>query len=301
MAIELEAEIISEPKTRTAELHLLELLELRGFAASIPGKLVRHQHNKYPVVELLRNGWLDLYQSYQGRDVFKGCRQIVSLYGLTGTRAMFHGVYRVNGVRPASEGEVLADCPWSFAWNKIANHFYELERDTRFDEFKDRIVVEWGRGARSWVQNMDRVKPIIEISAPRRTLPPFEDYLEFSLSFSQLRSLFENEDAHREWRSRLSAVAGVYLILVESTGDLYVGSACGAQGIWGRWRDYANTGHGGNVKLRELVESKVNCPEAFRFSILQILPKTMAKDEVISRECIYKNKLGSRATGLNRN
>jgi hypothetical protein len=262
---------------------------------------VRHQHDEYPVSELLRNGWLDLYQRYQVRDVVKGCRQIVSLTGRTGTRAMFHGGSRVNGVRPATEGEVRADCPWSFEWHRTANHFYDLDRDGRFDEFQGRVVVNWGGATRSWVQRLSKTKPIIEIIAAGRKLPPFEDYLEFSLSFSQLRSLFENEDAHREWRSRLSAVGGIYLILAESTGDLYVGSATGADGIWGRWRQYAHTGHGGNVMLRQLVETNEDYPDCFRFSVLQIVPKTMAREDVIRRETSYKSKLGSRAAGLNSN
>jgi hypothetical protein len=35
--------------------------------------------------------------------------------------------------------------------------------------------------------------------------------------------------------------------------------------------------------------------------VLQILPKTMARDEVVRREALYKHKLGTRATGLNLN
>jgi hypothetical protein len=39
----------------------------------------------------------------------------------------------------------------------------------------------------------------------------------------------------------------------------------------------------------------------FRFSLLQIVPKTMARDEVIKRETRHKLKLGTRAVGLNSN
>ena len=34
----------------------------------------------------------------------------------------------------------------------------------------------------------------------------------------------------------LSNVAGVYVIADQATGKLYVGSATGDEGIWGRWR-----------------------------------------------------------------
>jgi hypothetical protein len=125
--------------------------------------------------------------------------------------------------------------------------------------------------------------------------------LEFSLTFSQLRDLFANEEAHREWRARLTAVAGIYLILAEPSGSLYVGSAAGEGGVWERWRQYATTGHGGNVALRELIERDPAYPERFRFSLLHVLPKTMARSELLRRESLYKIKLGSRAQGLNLN
>jgi hypothetical protein len=131
--------------------------------------------------------------------------------------------------------------------------------------------------------------------------PPFRDYLEFTLTHAELVDLYHHEDLNREWRSRLAAVAGVYLILATSTGAQYVGSAHGSKGIWGRWAAYAKNGHGGNLLLKKLVARDHAYPEAFSYSILQILPKTLARSEVLYRERFYKEKLGSRATGLNGN
>jgi hypothetical protein len=125
--------------------------------------------------------------------------------------------------------------------------------------------------------------------------------LEFDLSYDELTELYRNEDAHREWRSRLSAVAGVYLILAETTGQLYVGSASGAEGIWGRWREYAKTGHGNNQSLKALISPDGPYPSAFRFSILQIVPKSMTREDVVERETRLKAKLGCLAHGLNLN
>ena len=116
-----------------------------------------------------------------------------------------------------------------------------------------------------------------------------------------MKTMFANEEAHRDWRIHLSAVAGIYLIVAEGTGNLYVGSAYGEGGIWGRWRNYARSGDGGDVRLRELIESDSSYPQQFRFSVLQTLPKTMAREEVISREVAYKHKLGKRAACLNGN
>jgi hypothetical protein len=68
-----------------------------------------------------------------------------------------------------------------------------------------------------------------------------------------------------------------------------------------RWRESAKSGHGGNALLRDLIRLDLSYPERFRFSMLQILPKTMSRDEVLRREALYKTKRGTRAKGLNLN
>ena len=146
-----------------------------------------------------------------------------------------------------------------------------------------------------------RSKPIIEIFPPGRCIQPFADYLDFSLTHAELNELFLNPAAHRDWHASLSAVAGVYLILAETTGHQYVGSAYGLDGIWGRWQQYAANGHGNNKLLRDLIQNDPAYPNAFRYSLLQVLPKTLKDSEVVRWETQYKIKLGSRATGLNAN
>jgi len=281
-------------------LGLIDILRIFGFDCNRRSKLVRHQDRRYPIEELRRHRWLELYQSYQSRTVFQDAEQIVSFCALPGARACFYGVYEIRGKRPGAQGEVLDACDWSSEWRDKAAVFYELERDPRFDELRDRLIIDWGPGMRSWVQNLSN-KPVLELLPPGRKLQPFDDYLEFTLTFAQLRDLFDNERAHRDWQASLSAVAGVYLILAERSGAQYVGSAYGQGGIWERWRQYARSGHGGNVKLKQLIEGDPAYPEGFRFSLLQILPKTMTQQEVLQWETLYKKKLGSRATGLNVN
>jgi hypothetical protein len=279
---------------------LIDILKIGGFDESLSTKLVRHQDHRYP--GLRQHDWLELYQSYQSKPRFHSAKQIVSFYGLPGTRAEFYGVYKVLGWRPASEGRTVASCKPSLRWNRESQFFYNLERDTRFDDLRDRLIIDWGAGALAWVQKLSN-KAVLEILEPGRKLGPFSDYLEFNLTYAELKDLFSNEEAHRDWKTALSAVAGVYLVLAQGSGDLYVGSASGDEGIWGRWRDYAQSrdGDGGNEKLRALVAEDNRCPGSFRFSVLQILPKSMARDEVLKREARYKDKLGSRATGLNLN
>lgn len=282
------------------DLGILDLLRLAGFKAEDGDRIVRHQDDRYPVSELLALDLLEVYQAYQSRPVFHKARHVVSLTGLDGTRAKFVGVFRNHGWRDSADGPSLTTHPLEDRWRSETKFFYRLERMAGFEAFEDRVIVEWGRGALAWCQRLSN-KPVLEISPPGRRLPPFRDYLEFSLSYDELVDLYRNEDAHPEWRSHLSAVAGVYLILADTSGELYVGSATGAEGIWGRWRDYAKTGHGNSKSLKALVTSDPRYPKAFRFSVLQILPKSMSREDVVEREVRFKAKLGSLAHGLNLN
>ena len=296
-------EIDVVPSTDSAEpsihLGLIDLLGLAGFNPDPEDRLVRHQHQQYPVDQLISTNLLEVYQAYQARPLFHKSKHVVVLTGEAGTQARFYGVYEVAGWRGATSKEPITDSDWEEEWREQCEFFYELNRLPGFGHLEGRVVVDWGRGALAWCQKV-RNKSVLEVKRPGRILPPFSDYLEFSISYQELQALFDDEAAHPEWRSQLSAVAGVYLILAETTGELYVGSAVGTEGIWGRWRDYARNGHGGNKSLKGLVESD-DYPKAFRFSILQIVPKSMSQEDVIQCETSFKAKLGSRAHGLNLN
>ena len=91
------------------------------------------------------------------------------------------------------------------------------------------------------------------------------------------------------------------MIVDRENGKQYVGSAYGSGGLLSRWTCYIDTYHGHNKELKELI---CNYPEryhSFQFSILQILPKTLTADEVISIESRYKKKLLSKEFGMNAN
>jgi len=116
-----------------------------------------------------------------------------------------------------------------------------------------------------------------------------------------LTRLYDNQAANKLWINKLSAVNGIYLILDKATGNQYVGKASGRDGIWGRWKEYAQTKHGGNKKLEQMISDNPRCFESFSYSILQTLPSNLSEDEVNRYESLYKEKLGSRAHGLNLN
>ncbi|HRJ80232.1 MAG TPA: GIY-YIG nuclease family protein, partial [Cyclobacteriaceae bacterium] len=123
---------------------------------------------------------------------------------------------------------------------------------------------------------------------------------DFILNFDELKEIVTN--GYGDWKRMLSGAKGIYLISDTKTGKLYVGSAYGEDGIWGRWNSYVSTnGHGGNKQLKELIAKKADYAKNFQFSVLMILPKTITADQAIEKERLFKNKLGTNSFGLNSN
>ena len=280
----------------TKSLGIVDLLKLRGFDTTRPAKLVRLSSPNCDLDDLIRRGWLDFWQATQIRPVFDRCERIVSFVGTERTKARLVGVYRVRKL-DAREKPRPSGFPPEL---DTGEHFYNLEPETGYEDLANRVVIEWGKGTLAWVQKLSN-KEVVEMLPKGQTRPPLRDYLEFTLTHSELTDLFRHEDANGDWRARLAAVAGVYLVLATTTGKQYVGSAYGAKGIWGRWADYAKNGHGGNKLLKELVAKDSAYPDAFSYSILQILPNSLTRTEVVKCEQLFKEKLGSLATGLNAN
>ncbi len=287
------------PNSRT-ELGIIDLLKVFGFNRRLKTKIVRHQSSTDDMQELVANGWFETYQQIQTKPIFKKCEQIVILVGDGPGRGRFIGVYRVLSQSEKLPIILPQNCPYPL-WADKPKYQYALEKCAEFADLEGRVVVDWGAGALSFHQHL-RNKPVIELFSKGRTLRQFTDYLDFSLSYQELVSLFENEHAHKDWAASLKAVSGIYLILAEQSGRQYVGSACGLEGIWGRWKSYAANGHGGNEGLKGLLaDEHILYPQGFRFSILQVLPKTTLLEEVLRWEAINKGKLGSKVMGLNLN
>lgn len=170
-----------------------------------------------------------------------------------------------------------------------------------FEELKDRLVIEWGKGTINWCQNGTTEKEVLYI-LPHVFAIEFISYDKLVISYQTLKDIVNNSKYHKEWERKLSAVAGIYLITDTSTGKLYVGSASGENGgIWGRWSEYAKTKHGGNKKLIELINVDSEYCNNFQFSILEVFPIKRDKHEILVYEQLYKKKLGTIKFGLNDN
>ena len=262
-----------------------ELLFNRGLNKNSKTKLVRHKDNRRDLYNLY---WTDraeflAYQNSQSKDVFNGVDYIVSFIGEEGLLSRFIGVYKLTGRQQLAED--------SFE--------YEMEEvKEKFDDLKERVIIRW-ENAISWHQWIKNEMEVIEIH-PGLHYKQFTDYSDFILNFDELKEIVTKQ--YSDWKKMLSATKGVYLISDTKTGKLYVGSAYGEDGIWGRWTKYVSTnGHGDNKTLKELVTADPTHGNNFQFSILMLLPRTITADEAIKKERLFKNKLGTNSFGLNNN
>lgn len=280
-------------------IKLSELLAARGFVPDAKHvKLVRNKTSRVDLESLHREGWLGVYQSFQEKPVFDRCQQIVMFLGEEGFGARFVGVYDV-GVRQRSTRRMLPNsCPYP-EWAE-SPCFYPLRKRGGFEDLEDRVVINWGKGALAWCQRYTD-REVIEVRRSGRALPPFRDYLRVNLTFDELKRLAKNAGAHRDWQVGLSAVGAIYLIVDSVTGQQYVGSATGVGGLWSRWCEYANSGHGNDLRLKALCQPGAAHPAAFRFSILETFSRSLSRDEALRLEAFFKQKLGTRAFGLNAN
>ena len=271
-----------------------ELLYNRGLDPNSKTKLVRHKDTRIDLYNMYTTKKEDFltYQSQQSRDVFKGTQYIISFIGEEGSLSRFVGVFKVVGIKNNTTKELsIVDTSYVF--------YYELEEISGFDDLKERAIIDWGLGTRSWVQWLKMEKEIVEIQ-PGLHYKQFTDYFDFILDFKELQEIVSNQ--YKDWKRMLSATKGIYLISDTKTGKLYVGSAYGEEGIWGRWKTYVKTkGHGNNKTLKELVAADKNYGNNFKFSILMLLPSTITAEQAIKKEALFKNKLGTNSFGLNNN
>lgn len=261
-----------------------ELLCNRGIEKSARIKLVRHKDKNTDVYELYRTnrqGFLD-YQKIQTRDIFGSVDYIVSFIGQENLLARFIAVYKITSKKKLGTGDFE----------------YEMHEVSGFDDLKERVIIRWKNGI-SWHQWFKKEMEVVQIH-PGLHYRQFTDYFDFILNFSELKEIVKNQ--YPDWKRMLSATKGVYLINDTESGKLYVGSAYGEEGIWGRWSYYVKTnGHGDNKALKNIIKDDVNYAENFQFSILMLLPSTVTSDEAIRKESLFKKKLGTNSFGLNSN
>jgi len=278
-------------------LTIKKILEIYGVDPNTV-RLVRHGNKEIPIQETFQNDLVrfEAYQSFQNPKKFGNASSIVVFAPYYKTTALFLGIWDIQGFTNTLDftheiAEELEKHNLPEDWYDHAIK-YNLKRNHVLDDLSERLLIEWGGSTVSWVQSKD--KEVVEIKG-KKSIGDFQSFSLVNLDFQSLKDIVKFSDTNLIWMKALSSVNGVYLIQDMSSGKLYVGSAYGKDGIYGRWSTYVHTGHGDNLELISLD------PANFKFSILEVVPATATANEVIDCENRWKDKLGTRKFGLNNN
>lgn len=228
----------------------------------------------------------------QTRRNFQGARHIVMLIPYDqDERYLFAGVYRVlSDERPERQ--------------RPGGVYYAVENELTdiMEEWFGRLVFKWDRPVRLRYLKASTAAGdlrLVEMRERRfgRSDVRFPGYYGFNLTRPELEQVVTIDVP--SWHDALAAVAGVYSISDSKNGAIYIGSAYGEQGIWGRWAGYVATQHNGNTLLKDHVEK--HGVSNLVYSVLLTMDIRSRPEEVIDRESFYKKALGSRVHGLNAN
>ncbi len=260
--------------------------------------LIRHPLSNFEFKKCMDSGFLIEYTRVQRRDFAKKFRYWAVFVGDHGSNALYKGIFRVDGYSVNS----LDKCPSGYPYPEMfqSDHaYYDIEELNVMQDMKDRLLIDWGKSARMWHQQAANDKEVIAIQRyPKEVFPGYENIV---VSFFDLKEIVEDRITYSDWYTALSSIYAVYLITDVSNGKQYIGSAYGKDGLWGRWKTYVETGHGNTIEMMDIMRCSPMQYKNFQFSVLQILPKNLSNDEVISIESQYKDKLLTRQYGMNSN
>lgn len=292
---ELKVKVMGKQK-----IYLQDILPLDKF--KIDGKvlLIRHQHPQ--LYEMIEQGLIEEYQSYQNKAAFRDCKIIISFLAEPNNQAKLFGIYTKKEIKendkvPSYSRSVAKCCN---PIRRDIDFYMVLEPIVEFEKYNNRIVIDWG--VRLWYNIYESYKKGKEVKKilPMNYVTDFPGFMKIKLTHYELKQIIENPDSNNIWYESLSRLQAVYLILDRDTGKQYIGTTYGEEGLWQRWSSYVKGDFtGGNAKLIELKNRDTDFYNKFQFTILAVLSKNATKLECLEAESLWQKKLGSKVDGLN--
>ncbi len=280
------------PSKNKKAMRLFQILQVLDSSIT-PNRCKLHMagwNNIEDPLDVYLAGNFDAWQAEQSRGNFNR-DLVVSLIALSDpNKWLFVGVHDVSG--------------WSPIKHRIDNfRRYIMTRRASTDSMSGRLVVDFKRtGRQSYLcaENWEMSLLVAEIRAERLQVIDFPGYTKTMLSKQHLDIIVKQQNA--SWKSALSSVKGIYVIADKTNGKLYIGSATGEGGIWGRWCEYAKTGHGWNKELRKLLRKNgVRHADNFQFGVLETADSRATNEDILERESHWKELLLTRDFGYNAN
>lgn len=266
-------------------ISLVDLLRFTG----IPLRNYKIHLADYPMSSPLDAYYAGRFKEWQEEQRNKNfqCDMVVGLIHLRTDRWLFAGVYKILGIRRETD----------------THYYYQTDLLPGQEELIGRVIVRYRRQFRAAYISGSKYGhqlEVAEIRPEKVTIEPFPGYTRIVLSYDRLTQIVRQQDP--SWKAALSSVKGVYLIVDSTTGQTYVGSATGNDGIWQRWTAYAENGHGGNKELKQLLGKRgMKYARHFQFTLLEIADFHATDGDIVAREQHWKAALLSRKQGYNRN
>lgn len=182
--------------------------------------------------------------------------------------------------------------------NKLNGIGYEYKDLPEYQKFVGRLIIKYKNKSQTMIRNSESVINECYVS---QILPDtfdndlFPGYDKVNISWEEMKRVLDKDS----WKTALQNQKGVYLITDKSNGKMYIGAAYGENMIWGRWKSYIETGHGGNEGLKKLTFDHIK--RNFSYSILDIYKSTTDEQIIIEREIWWKKVLLSKEFGYNEN
>ena len=251
----------------------------------------KNDYKEDPLVKF-QDGTFDEWQCWQKRLEFSR-RYVVSLIRIPGTETwLFAGVFQQTGY----EGKK------AYPDREELYHQYHLQKIPETEEYAGRMYISFKNKVRNFIRLGESIQSelvICAITPERLAFGEFPGYRNVVLDRNSIGAILRLN--LQSWRTALSVVKGIYVLTDRDGGKLYVGKADGSEGIWGRWKYYFGSGHGGNVGLKEAFGTgDENRLQNITFAILEVLDPHAGEGEIDCRETHWKQILLSREFGYNR-
>lgn len=247
-------------------------------------------NKKEPFYAMLKNQFKE-WQEYQNNKNFER-KYIFSLIYYKPNQWIFGGIYEKINVNKA--------------FNEKKNKEYYKYKTVLTNIQKDligKLIIKFNKDFRASYLLLEKHIgnfEIIELLEKPIRIDPFPGYENILIEYGELKEIINEEEA--SWKSALSSTKGIYLITDKSNGKLYIGSACGENAFWDRWKNYSENGHGNNINLKHIIENEgIDYANNYQFSILEVRSAITDDEIIIKREAHWKNMLKSREFGYNEN
>ncbi len=187
----------------------------------------------------------------------------------------------------------------------VDNVGFEAEELKEYSKYFGRLVLKYHNTyrhmGRIYGSLMDKLE-VTEILSVAYDGNDFPGYENIRLSFYHLETIIRKKSS--AWINSLRNQKAVYLITDTSNGKMYVGSATAQCGmLLQRWTNYINNGHGGNVQLKNIVDTKGfdYVKTNFQYSVLENYNARIDDKYILWREKWWKDTLCTKKYGYNKN